>query len=83
MAQLINGKEIAAALRGEIAAETAALKAQGITPGLAVILVGDDPASQTYAQSPSTSSWHEMATISLPWVHSSSWWAPCSLHPPT
>ena len=50
MAQRINGKEIAAAIRGEIAAETAALKAQGITPGLAVILVGDDPASQTYVR---------------------------------
>ena len=50
MAQLINGKEIAAAIRGEIAAETTALKAQGITPGLAVILVGDDPASQTYVR---------------------------------
>lgn len=50
MAQLINGKEIAAALRGEIAAETALLKEKGITPGLAVILVGDDPASQTYVR---------------------------------
>ncbi len=50
MAQLINGKEIAAAIRGEIAAETAQLKAKGITPGLAVILVGDDPASQTYVR---------------------------------
>ena len=50
MAQLINGKEIAAALRSEIAAETAVLKEQGITPGLAVILVGDDPASQTYVR---------------------------------
>ena len=50
MAQLINGKEIAATLRSEIAAETAALKTQGITPGLAVILVGDDPASQTYVR---------------------------------
>ena len=50
MAQLINGKEIAANLRGEIAAETAALKEKGITPGLAVILVGDDPASQTYVR---------------------------------
>ncbi len=50
MAQLINGKEIAAAIRGEIAAETAALKEKGITPGLAVILVGDDPASQTYVR---------------------------------
>ena len=50
MAQLINGKEIAAALRSEIAAETAVLKEKGIIPGLAVILVGDDPASQTYVR---------------------------------
>ena len=50
MANIIDGKAIAAALRGEIAAETAALKEQGITPGLAVILVGDDPASQTYVR---------------------------------
>ena len=50
MAQLINGKEIAARLRSEIAAETAVLKEEGITPGLAVILVGDDPASQTYVR---------------------------------
>jgi len=50
MAYIIDGKAIAAALRSEIAAETAALKEQGITPGLAVILVGDDPASQTYVR---------------------------------
>ena len=50
MAKRINGKEIAAILRSEIAAETAALKEKGITPGLAVILVGDDPASQTYVR---------------------------------
>ena len=50
MAYIIDGKAIAAALRGEIAAETTALKEQGITPGLAVILVGDDPASQTYVR---------------------------------
>ncbi len=50
MALRIDGKAIAAALRSEIAEETAALKRQGITPGLAVILVGDDPASQTYVR---------------------------------
>ena len=50
MAHIIDGKAIAAALRSEIAAETAALKEQGITPGLAVSLVGDDPASQTYVR---------------------------------
>ena len=50
MALRIDGKAIAAALRGEIAAETAALKEKGITPGLAVILVGEDPASCTYVR---------------------------------
>ena len=50
MAKLIDGKAISAALRGEIAAEVIELKKQGITPGLAVILVGEDPASQTYVR---------------------------------
>lgn len=50
MATIIDGKAIAAQLRAEIAAETAALKEQGVTPGLAVILVGDDPASHTYVR---------------------------------
>ena len=48
MAMLIDGKAISAAVRSEVAAETAALKEKGITPGLAVILVGDDPASRIY-----------------------------------
>lgn len=50
MAILLDGKATAAAVRAEVAAETAALKAQGITPGLAVILVGDDPASCIYVR---------------------------------
>ena len=50
MATRIDGKAISAALRGEIAAEVIELKKQGITPGLAVILVGEDPASQTYVR---------------------------------
>ena len=50
MAMRIDGKAIAAALRGEIAAEVVTLKEKGITPGLAVILVGSDPASQTYVR---------------------------------
>ena len=50
MATRIDGKAISAALRGEIAAEVVELKKQGITPGLAVILVGEDPASQTYVR---------------------------------
>jgi len=48
MAIRIDGKAIAAAVRAEVAAETALLKEKGITPGLAVILVGDDPASRIY-----------------------------------
>ena len=50
MAHLIDGKAIAAQLRREIAEEATGLKAQGITPGLAVILVGEDPASCTYVR---------------------------------
>ena len=50
MALRIDGKAISAALRAEIAAEVAELKKKGITPGLAVILVGEDPASQTYVR---------------------------------
>ena len=48
-AKLIDGKVLAANLRGEIAAGVATLKAEkGVTPGLAVILVGDNPASVSY-----------------------------------
>jgi methylenetetrahydrofolate dehydrogenase (NADP+)/methenyltetrahydrofolate cyclohydrolase len=48
MAKIIDGKAIAAKLREEIAAGVAALKEQSVTPGLAVVLVGNDPASQVY-----------------------------------
>ena len=47
-AHLIDGNAIARQLRTDVARRTAALKARGITPGLAVILVGEDPASQVY-----------------------------------
>lgn len=47
-ASIIDGKQIASAIREEIRAETEALKARGIVPGLAVVLVGDDPASKVY-----------------------------------
>ncbi len=50
MAKIIDGKAIAAAIRGEVAAEAAELKARGIHAGLAVILVGEDPASCTYVR---------------------------------
>jgi len=47
-AQIIDGKQIAADMRAELKEEVARLKKQGIVPGLGVILVGDDPASQSY-----------------------------------
>ena len=46
--KLINGKEIGNTIRESIKLEVNALKDKGITPGLAVILVGDDQASQKY-----------------------------------
>jgi methylenetetrahydrofolate dehydrogenase (NADP+)/methenyltetrahydrofolate cyclohydrolase len=49
-AQIIDGKAFAAKVREGVAAEVAALKAKGLTPGLAVVLVGDDPASQVYVR---------------------------------
>ncbi len=47
-AQIIDGKQIAADMREELKTEVAKLREQGIVPGLAVILVGEDPASQSY-----------------------------------
>ena len=49
-AQLIDGKAIAQKLRAEVAVRVAKLQAQGVKPGLAVVLVGDDPASQVYVR---------------------------------
>ncbi len=49
--QLIDGKQIAAQVHTETLAAVAALKAKGVTPGLAVVLVGDDPASRSYVRS--------------------------------
>jgi methylenetetrahydrofolate dehydrogenase (NADP+)/methenyltetrahydrofolate cyclohydrolase len=50
-AQIIDGTAIAADIRAEVASRTAALKAKGVTPGLAAVLVGDDPASISYVTS--------------------------------
>jgi methylenetetrahydrofolate dehydrogenase (NADP+) / methenyltetrahydrofolate cyclohydrolase len=47
-AELIDGTAIAAAVRTDVAADVATLRAAGITPGLTVVLVGDDPASAVY-----------------------------------
>jgi methylenetetrahydrofolate dehydrogenase (NADP+) / methenyltetrahydrofolate cyclohydrolase len=49
-AQLINGNELSAKLRTDVSQRAAALKVKGITPGLAVVLVGDNPASQVYVR---------------------------------
>jgi methylenetetrahydrofolate dehydrogenase (NADP+)/methenyltetrahydrofolate cyclohydrolase len=48
MAAIINGKEIAANVKAEVRAEVEALKAKGANPGLAVVLVGNNPASRVY-----------------------------------
>jgi methylenetetrahydrofolate dehydrogenase (NADP+)/methenyltetrahydrofolate cyclohydrolase len=48
---VIDGAAIAAKLRGEVATTAAGLRARGITPTLAVVLVGDDPASAVYVRS--------------------------------
>jgi methylenetetrahydrofolate dehydrogenase (NADP+)/methenyltetrahydrofolate cyclohydrolase len=47
-AQIIDGKQVAADMRAELQKEVAKLKEQGIVPGLGVILVGEDPASNSY-----------------------------------
>lgn len=50
MAAIINGKEIVADIRGRLKEEIEALAAEGFRPGLAVVLVGDDPASAVYVR---------------------------------
>ncbi len=49
-AKLILGKEVSEEIYGELRQRIEALKARGVTPGLAVVLVGDDPASQVYVR---------------------------------
>lgn len=49
-AQLIDGNALSKQLRAEVAQRAAALRARGITPGLAVVLVGENPASQVYVR---------------------------------
>lgn len=45
---IIDGKKVSATVKDKVKKETEILKSKGITPGLAVILVGDDPASRVY-----------------------------------
>ena len=49
--RIIDGKAVAAGLRAEVARDVDRLKPAGLTPGLAVVLVGDDPASEVYVLS--------------------------------
>lgn len=48
MAKLLSGKTVSARVKEELKQEVAALKEKGITPGLAVVIVGEDPASKVY-----------------------------------
>lgn len=47
-AQLLDGKAVAATIKGELAERVAALRARGVVPGLGTVLVGDDPGSHAY-----------------------------------
>lgn len=47
---IIDGKKVAADVKARVAERVAALKARGVEPGLAVVLVGDDPASRSYVE---------------------------------
>lgn len=49
-ARIIDGAALSQRIRGEVAERAAALASRGVKPGLAVILVGDDPASQVYVR---------------------------------
>lgn len=49
-APIINGKQVSEDIRGSIRVEVERLVKQGLTPGLAVVLVGEDPASQVYVR---------------------------------
>ena len=49
-ASIIDGNALSAQLRADVMRRADALKAQGITPGLAVLLVGENPASQVYVR---------------------------------
>jgi len=48
MAKLLSGKEVSARVKAELKQEVEAMKAKGTNPGLAVIIVGEDPASKVY-----------------------------------
>ena len=49
-AKILDGKAVAARIRADLAKQVAALASRGVQPGLAVVLVGEDPASQIYVR---------------------------------
>ncbi|HVM42616.1 MAG TPA: tetrahydrofolate dehydrogenase/cyclohydrolase catalytic domain-containing protein, partial [Gemmatimonadales bacterium] len=49
-AKLIDGTAIGKQIREELKAEVAGLRSRGVVPGLTVVLVGEDPASQVYVR---------------------------------
>src|SRR2546430_12510649 len=51
MGNLIDGRAVAEKVYVDLRSQIAELKAKGVTPGLAVVLVGDDPASRAYVRS--------------------------------
>jgi len=54
-AKILDGKALAARIKGELGQTVTALHGRGVEPGLAVVLVGDDPASQIYVRNKTTS----------------------------
>ena len=68
-ARILDGKATAKAVRGEVAGQVAALVERGVKPGLRVVLVGEDPASQVYVRNKdraATEAGIDVATIVLP-----------------
>src|SRR6188474_2156896 len=47
-AQILDGKSVASAIKGELKERVTALRERGVVPGLGTLLVGDDPGSQWY-----------------------------------
>lgn len=67
--RILDGKAVAAEVRAEVARRVEALRARGIVPGLAVVLVGDDPASQVYVRNKDRAACEagfEVRTLRLP-----------------
>ena len=62
MSTVINGRELADQMQAEIQKDVEKMTQQGIQPGLVVLLVGENPASQTYVRSRFTLSWHSCTT---------------------